>query len=149
MAHLRLENVTAGRHAVGKPYITADDRPFSNGNAAQDRGPGIDYDVVFHDRMAGIAFDHSIFIFRKACSAEKEGHIISFVGRLLGRELFREDTCGSTQLGLACSKPVNSTAAVSHNTGFAVASAEQRPQAAAIVSRSLRRSAAKLPPECT
>ena len=46
------------------------------------------------------------------------------------RVLAARNTCGSTQLRLACLNPVNSTAADSNSTKFAVATAEQRPQSA-------------------
>ncbi len=61
IAHLRLQHIAAGGHAVSQPDIAADDGPFADGNAAQNRGPRIDHHVIFDDGMARGAFDHSIF----------------------------------------------------------------------------------------
>ena len=74
-AHLGLHHIAARGNALRQPHVPADDRPFSNRNAAQDRGPRVDHDVVFHDWMAGVAFDQSIFIFREALGAEGDGLI--------------------------------------------------------------------------
>ena len=83
---LRLEDAGVWGDAVREPDVTTDDRVMTNGDATQDRGIGIDGDIVFDDRVARHIEHIALFVVLKALSAQGdtliEGHMIAYDGCL-------------------------------------------------------------------
>jgi hypothetical protein len=50
------------------PDISADDGTPAGGDSAEDGGAGIDDEVIFHDRMAGVSFDERAVLKQKRLS---------------------------------------------------------------------------------
>jgi hypothetical protein len=60
----------------GQPHIAADGRALADGDAAQNGGPRVDDDVVFHDGMPCMAFDEVAFVVGgEALGAQRDGLI--------------------------------------------------------------------------
>src|SRR3569833_2854808 len=69
-----LSHDAARRHVVGQPDVAADRRSPSDCDATEDRRAGIDDDVIFDDRMAGIALDQrAVLIGREVAGAKRDG----------------------------------------------------------------------------
>src|SRR6185437_15059323 len=86
-AHLRLHGVAVRRHASGQPNVAANRGAAPYRNASEDCRPRIDHDIVFNNRMAGLAFGESAaFVDRETLRAKGdrliEPHAFADDGRL-------------------------------------------------------------------
>ena len=74
MLQIRLGDIRPRRHAAGQPHVAADGRALADGDAPEDRRPGINHHVVLDDRMARMAFlQLPVFVRREALGAQGHG----------------------------------------------------------------------------
>src|SRR5450830_1507531 len=73
VAHLRLRDIAAWWDALRQPHVAANGGTGADGNAAQNRGAGVDHHVVFDQRMARHAFNqYSLLVRREALGAQRD-----------------------------------------------------------------------------
>ncbi len=81
-----LSDIAVGWHAASQPDIAADYRTGSNGNPTKDCRPGIDHDIMLHDRMPLIPLQEcTMLIDRESFGSQRD--------RLIQSNAISHDCC--------------------------------------------------------